>query len=174
MKHLLIFILSVSVSFSALAQQQASAYFQLDTIPATGYVALNSGWKFHAGDNAAWANPSLNDMDWQPINPAKRIDELSQVQSAGIFWLRLILHVPANMQGKTMSLAIGQVGASEIYFNGKLIEKYGKVSADFSKEITFSPGMRPLYVEFTKQPVQVLAVRYSFNKRNVYSKFYSF
>jgi two-component system NtrC family sensor kinase len=172
MKSVFILILIVSASFPALAQQVAS-YFQLSKIPEKDFILLDSGWKFHAGDNADWAKPSSNELGWQPINPSKRIDELPEVQNAGILWLRLALHVPEEMQGKTLSLGIDQIGASEIYLNGKLIEQYGTVSADFDKEVTFNPLSRPLYVELAKEPVQVLVVRYSFNKRNVHTKWFS-
>src|SRR5690349_11314930 len=173
MKIPFILLLNIIIPFTLQAQQHAASYFRLDTIPSIGYVVLDSGWKFHAGDNAEWAKPSLNDSDWQPINPLKHIEELPQVKNAGIGWLRLTLHVPVNMQGKNMTMGIQQVGASEIYLNGKLIEQYGTVSADFNKEATFNPNVRPLYIEFAKQPVQVLAVRYSFNKRNVGSSIYN-
>lgn len=71
------------------------------------------------------------------------------------------------MQGKTLAIQVLQRGASEIYLNGKLIERYGTVSAEYDKEITYNPFGQPLSIQFSAEPVQVFAVRYSFNKKNV-------
>ncbi len=35
--------------------------------PGTGSVALDGNWRFHLGDDKAWADPALDDSGWEPI-----------------------------------------------------------------------------------------------------------
>ena len=63
---------------------------------------------------------------------------------------------------------IRQMGASEFYLNGQRILRLGTVSKDSKKEVLFNPNSYPYAFHFTGSRVQVLAVRYSFTKRNLY------
>jgi len=72
------------------------------------------------------------------------------------------------VRGKMIALAVNQVGASEIYLNGNLIQEYGKVSSNFNEEQTYNPYGQPLNALLGEAPDQLLSVRFSFNKRNLY------
>jgi hypothetical protein len=56
MKSFLIIIILLS-GFTAFAQPQI-----INSMPEDGIV-LNSGWKFHAGDNPGWSKPDLDDIN---------------------------------------------------------------------------------------------------------------
>lgn len=175
MKKILLILFICLAGYSCLfARDSSRNYFRLERMPVVGYITLDTGWTFHAGDDKEWAKPEFDDSRWQGINPIKRISELPQLQQAQIGWLRLRLRVGNKFRGKTMALMIFQTGASEIYLNGKFIYGYGKVSADFKKEQTYNPMNQPLFVQLSEAPEQVLAVRYSFNRQNFYPKNFSF
>jgi signal transduction histidine kinase len=57
-----------------------------------------------------------------------------------------------------------------MYLNGRLIHRFGKVSADYEHEQTYFLDNKPFQFQLDPQPEQVIAVRYSFHHQNVYFK----
>src|SRR4051794_20588501 len=96
---------------------------------ANGWIALDSGWKFKAGDNPDWAKPGFNDSSWQSINLFQDLYSLPQFPKTGIVWLRLRLTTDSTMN-QQLVMRIYQTGASEVYLEGKLIHRLGIVSTD--------------------------------------------
>ena len=164
-----IFLLVLSVD-NCLAQNSNDHGFHLNNISAEG-VLLDQGWKFHAGDDAEWANPDFNDQQWQSINPTLELHHLPQVKEAGIGWFRLKLRVDSSLTNKMLAMVIASIGASELYLNGKLIYRLGTVSKDYKAERTHQFFAHRISAKLAHQSSQVLAVRYSFNKKNLYLKF---
>src|SRR4051812_36148440 len=119
-----LFILLLFFPLAILAQ--SSDVFKIDSLPGQG-ILLDSGWKFHTGDNPIWAMLNIDDSKWENINPAKNIHHLPQVRNANICWLRLNLQLDSSLVGKPLALVIVQMGASEIYLNGRLIKRFGQV-----------------------------------------------
>jgi signal transduction histidine kinase len=132
-----------------------------------GGLLLNKGWKFQPGDNPAYADPRFDDRNWQAIDPSKDIYYLPQVRKAELGWFRLTMQVDSSLFKKSLALIVSQVGASEIYLNGKLIYRLGTVSTDLKQEKTASLQERFMSFQFDEQRQQVLAVRYSFSRRNI-------
>ena len=89
---------------------------------------LLSGWAFHPGDNPRWAGPAYDDSKWKPVDPGQDVDHFEDLKNAGILWLRVHVLVDSSLAGKTLAMRIAQYTASEIYLNGKLIARYGKVN----------------------------------------------
>ncbi len=158
------------ITFRVWSQDFTDSSFQLTKIPADGII-LNKGWKFHAGDNPQWAKPEFDDRQWEPVNPTLELHHLPQVKKPGIGWFRLKLQVDSSLTGKALAMVIASLGASEIYLNGKLIYRQGTVSKDYNVERTRSFFALPIALKLADQSTQVLAVRYSFNKKNLYLKF---
>ena len=125
--RLLVLWLLVSAARLAAAQPVAGRTVLLREMPATGLV-LGSGWTFRAGDNQAWARPETNDQQWQPLNPALSLRQLPQEQQAGIGWLRLRFRLGPGLRHRALALGVFQYAASEVYFNGRLLGRYGTVS----------------------------------------------
>ncbi|MEO6720217.1 MAG: hypothetical protein ABIN67_07610, partial [Ferruginibacter sp.] len=160
-------LLLLFISFNSFAQK--SLPFPIDSIPAKGIV-LDKGWKFHAGDNAGWVRTDYNDSDWQPINPAKNLDQLPDVKQAGIGWFRLNLLVDTSWRNKTLGITISAMGAAEIYLNGQPVYKIGSVHAEYEKEQTRVYYSRAFSIDLGPGAFQSITVRYSFNKENLYVK----
>ena len=132
----------------------------LRTVPLGGSV-LDKGWKFRAGDDTAYARPGYNDASWAPINPNQLPGQLPQLAGVRVGWLRLRLAVADSLRGRALVLLFQQTGATEVYLNGRLLHRYGRVSADPAQ---VQPGpftAPPLEVHFAGPREQVLAVRFA-------------
>ncbi|OGX81062.1 hypothetical protein BEN47_19465, partial [Hymenobacter lapidarius] len=132
----------------------------LRTVPYSGTV-LDQGWKFRAGDDPAWAQPDFDDRAWTPVNPNQRPQVLPQLHAARIGWLRLRLQVPDSLRNRALVLLFQQTCASEVYLNGRLLHRYGAVSAVPGQVQPAGFTADPLEVHFTGPAEQVLAVRFA-------------
>ena len=132
----------------------------LRTVPLGGSV-LDKGWKFRAGDDSAYARSGYDDAAWAPINPNQLPGQLPQLVGVRLGWLRLRLEVADSLRGRALVLLFQQTGACEVYLNGRLLHRYGRVSADPAQ---VQPGpftAVPLEVHFAGPREQVLAVRFA-------------
>ena len=77
-----------------------------------GYVDLAHSWRFHVGDDAAWAQPDFDDSAW----PAISLDAPNDY--AGWCWYRLRVQLPAQHPPLSV-LVTGGDGTYEVYVNGE-------------------------------------------------------
>jgi signal transduction histidine kinase len=163
---LLLFLLCFLVeSFS----QDSANVVHLTRLPPEGII-LDKEWKFHAGDNPEWAKLDLDDKNWVSINATDDIDKLDVLKKAEIGWFRLHIKIDSSLLNKPVVFTVKQIGASEIYLNGAMIFRFGVVSHDHDKEVLFNPNYKPYIFQFKGSLSQVIAVRYSFTKSNLYFK----
>lgn len=138
----------------------------LDSIPSNG-ILLDKGWKFQVGDNSNWASSSFDDSRWLKSDPTVNITSLPQLKQAGMGWFRLRLKVHSKSKNKVVGLMINQWGASEIYLNGRLVRKFGKVSVNPAEVKAYNPSGEPIaaseivHVYLDQNTEQVMAVRYA-------------
>ncbi|WP_303310817.1 sensor histidine kinase [Hymenobacter sp. BT730] len=143
------------------AQPADRSVVVVQSMPASGIV-LDSGWMFHAGDDNSWARPETDDRHWQPLNPTLSLHQLPQVAQTPIGWLRLRFRVAPGLQGRALMLGIFQYAASEIYFNGRLLRRYGTISPDPGWVVPYWPDGQPIELPITNwEEEQVLAVRFA-------------
>jgi hypothetical protein len=83
-----------------------------ESIP-SGTVWLTEGWRYHAGDNAGWADPGFDDTGWELHNPQKQTDSCSQG-----CWYRLHIELPPHGQTPLTLLVLAQSGVFEAYIDG--------------------------------------------------------
>ncbi len=136
-----------------------------------GGITLDKAWKFHPGDDPAWSNPVYDDSNWENINPTLELHHLPQVREAEIGWFRLKMEVDSSLADERVTMISSILGAAEIYLNGQLIYKFGNVSKEYKKEQTRFFSNHLFSLKLGPHRVQVIAVRYSFNKKNFYLKF---
>jgi len=118
------------------------------------------GWRYHPGDDPAWADLELDDSSW-PIADSTLIDPDSMPGGwPGVGWFRRRVTLAEGMPTTALAVRVEQHGASELYLDGQLIVTAGVVSSDPELE-------RPVYpndfagVALERGVVHVLAVRYS-------------
>jgi len=153
---LIIFFSLVSANVIA----QHTGIFQLNNLPVKD--TLLSGWKMYAGDNKQFANPSLDDSKWLPIDLTKDIQQYPQLHNAGIIWLRLHLIVDSSLKDQLLAAHIEQYAASEVYLNGVLIQKYGTNSNDQKKVVAYLPSAQPFLINLFRDTQNVIAVRVAY------------
>ncbi len=164
-KILLTIVFLIPLIAFAAAETDTAVY--VGKIPTNGFL-LDKGWTFHPGDNPEWAKLGINDSNWAAIDPTADIYYLPQVRKAELGWFRLKLHLDPSLVNQSLALNISQVGASEIYLNGRLIYRFGTVAKDYEIEQTQVTDNKPISIRFDRQPTQVIAVRYSFNSKNIF------
>ena len=158
----LLLLLFLLLSSAVFAQHRVVA---LDTLPQSGVITLEKGWRWHAGDNAAWTNPALDDSRWDSIRPSRSLDMQEKALSAGVGWLRLHISVDSGLIARPLSINVDQAGASEVYLDGKLLHRFGTVSANASEQVGYSPTIYEWYpLPITRAGLHVLAVRWAYHK----------
>ncbi len=120
-------------------------------------IVLRDDWRFHAGDDPLWSEPTFDDSGW------RRVDSASGNFGPGwegIGWLRRRLRVASTDAEMVIGLSVHQAGASEVYLDGRQVVTLGKVSADVRRETAWDP---PLPVAIVVEPGRehLLSVRFS-------------
>lgn len=94
-------------------------------------VPLDGLWRFHPGDNMAWADPKFDDSDW----PLLRSDESWSVQGyrnrSGYGWYRFSVAMPPG--AGSLSISLPHIYTSyEVYANGILAGSFGRMPPHFT------------------------------------------
>jgi Stage II sporulation protein E (SpoIIE) len=98
-----------------------------------GTVDLSAPWRFHIGDDLQWADPSFDDTPghsgWETILPDRPWGAQHHYAYTGVAWYRVHLHVTPAPDVKTdfQLLLPSLQDACEVYWNGKLVGRYGKL-----------------------------------------------
>ena len=161
--YILLFIVIASAAKQSVAQ--SNGVFHLDTLPAAIQGAgsmIKGNWKYHKGDDIKWANPLLNDSEWQNTPSNFSLAKLPANSFEGIGWFRITIVADTSLVNKTMGLLLSQPGASEIYLDGKLLYSFGKIDTkNPANEERYDPGSLPVDIRFENVRKHVLAVRYA-------------
>jgi len=89
-----------------------------------GVVSLASAWRFHPGDDPAWASPAFDDSSWPQQNTTSTWNHQGYRGYSGYAWYRLRLKLPATQDA--LGIDIGHVNsAAEVYADGQLIGANG-------------------------------------------------
>jgi len=124
------------------------------------------GWRYHPGDDPAWADPRLDDSDWEVTTSLLPVDDEPAVGWPRIGWFRRRLRLADGMPPTAVAIRVEHYGASEVYLDGRLVIRNGTVSADPAVE-------RPVYANdfdgIALEPgrTHVLAVRFSNARGNL-------
>ena len=121
-------------------------------------------WRYKAGDDPEWSQPLLDDRDWeQGVFPSLEQGAYPKTGWQGIGWFRFRFRAEEPIRNRLFALVYGQIGASEIYLDGKLLFKFGKVSINPDQEQTLrtfeNPGIYPIWLD--DKPHHDIAIRYS-------------
>lgn len=161
MKKLYLYIfLLFSVIDKSFAQQ--AHVFNLNKL--SKQDTLVSDWAFHAGDNADWRKPGIDDKGWKATDPSVDVTDFKELKDAGIGWLRVHIRVDSSLAGQILAIHVIQYSASDIYLNGALVAQYGTVSPDPAKVSAYLPNKKPLVIKLAPGRDNVIAVRIAYQR----------
>lgn len=118
------------------------------------------GWRYHPGDDPAWADSELDDSAWVVQSSLLPTTEEPTGGWSGIGWFRRRIRLSDGMPTTPLAIRVEHFGASEVYLDGRLVIRNGVVSADSAVE-------RPVYsndfdgIALEPGRTHVLAVRFS-------------
>jgi signal transduction histidine kinase len=154
-------------SLSQISAQPVKPLFNFDHIPSGGDTML-TGWRYHPGDNSAWAGTTLQDSSWDALDPIVYLSDFMKKYPEHIGWFRLKFAVADSLRNRIVGFSSDIFGATELYLNGKLLRKLGKVDADSSKVVVENSGDRPFPMMLSNDSIQVLAIRFAYKKKELY------
>ena len=145
------------------AQGQDTYTLNSDSLQNGKPVELDKlGWKYSTNDDPRFADPRFDDRSWETLNgTAIKLDRIPQSGWRGIGWFRLRLQVDPALVNQPLALVLVHYGASEVYLNGKLIKRYGRVGATPESEVEYNPNTVPLSIVLDGRSEHVIAVRHS-------------
>jgi len=89
-----------------------------------GVTTITARWRFHPGDNPAWASPSFDDSSWPLLATGRDWGNQGYPNLTGYAWYRLRLKLPATAQ--PLAIDIGHVNsAAEVYADDRLLGENG-------------------------------------------------
>jgi len=171
-KRLLLILTAFIFSSSFLAAQEIRDHFFLTDSMLRNlswfnnkYLEITGNWKYHAGDPkealAEWTKPGFDDKAWETVKTTLHVDSLPKSGWNGIGWFRLHLVIDSGLLNKPLALNVIHSGASEIYLDGKLFARFGRVGTTGSEEIGFNATTLVPHLVIFNQPQHVIAIRYS-------------
>lgn len=89
-------------------------------------VSLDGLWRFHTGDNPAWADPSFDDSNWPLLRSDNGWDSQGYKSYSGLAGYRFQVTVPAELEHISLFLPV-ILSSCEVYADGRLIANYGKM-----------------------------------------------
>lgn len=120
------------------------------------------GWRYCAGDSGQWKNKEYDDAHWlRFVNTQLPVDSLPQDKWTGMAWFRLTFKVEEGLKNQVHALIINQTGASEIYLDGLLLQKFGKVGNTIEEEKPFISNDLPIAIHLDSADIHTLAIRFS-------------
>ena len=121
-------------------------------------LPVDSFWLFHPGNNKPSAG---TDGNWQLVNTKLLTNEKGQpLPGLGFGWYQNTFKVPPAYRNKPIEFRMGHFGASEIFLDGKLIQRYGEVASSVKDEKIFVPRV-PFFVSLDSQSIHTLLIHYS-------------
>ena len=133
-----IYVVTLVLAIFACAKLQAQTFSMITGRESV--ASLDGLWRFHTGDNPAWADPIFNDSNW----PLIRSDESWMTQGypdyGGYAWYRFTIQVPDG--NKPLALLLpGIFTGYRVFANGKLIDGEGSIVPSRDEVIAFRPAV---------------------------------
>jgi signal transduction histidine kinase len=170
MKRIL-YIIGFLLPLTVFSQQEKVLTIS-DTTLVNRWAYLESNWSYKKGDNINWSDPKFDASSWTKIS-SKNLNKPNNKIIGGdneIVWFRKLIKTDSTFNNPIV-LYVYQVGASEIYLDGKLIRNLGKVSSNPEEIETIFSWKIVFHLPLEKNKEHLLAVRFV-NSQREYPKYY--
>jgi hypothetical protein len=150
-------------SCAAVAQSQEAFMLTAASLQNGKAVELDKlAWKYQPGDEPTWAEPQFDDRAWETLQgTAITLAHIPLSGWRGIGWFRLRLQVDPMVGSQPLALVMVHYGASEVYLDGKLVQRFGTVGTTPDTEVAYNPNTLPINIVLDTRGEHVLAVRHS-------------
>jgi serine phosphatase RsbU (regulator of sigma subunit) len=154
---------SIFLLTAVAAQAQTVVTLTADQLQNGKTVELDKlGWKYSPSDDPRFAESQFDDRAWETLNgTAITLDSIPKSGWRGIGWFRLRLRVDPALANQPLALVMVHYGASEIYLDDKLVERFGTVGTTPDTEVAYNPNTLPINIVLDTRDEHVLAVRHS-------------
>jgi phosphoserine phosphatase RsbU/P len=117
-------------------------------------LSLDAPWRFHLGDDTAFASPTFDDSTWPLLKPGQTLDSAHlPVIPRSYTWFRIHLHIVDANYSLGVSIATNRQQQFELYANGRRIGTSAGAISDLSQI------SRPFAIALPAQQDLVLALR---------------
>jgi phosphoserine phosphatase RsbU/P len=89
-------------------------------------ASLDGLWRFHTGDNPAWADPNFDDSKWSLLRSDEDWAQQGYKGYGGLAWYRFQVTIPAGLNQISLYLP-HIISCYEVYADGKLIGTRGEM-----------------------------------------------
>ena len=165
LSHKILFCFFLLISVVTYASTVDTVYVHSDSLKDRS-ISLDNVWRYHAGDDSVWAEQGFDDSNWDTLETRLPSASTSKDFWKGIGWFRTNIKIDSSLINQPVAFLISQVGASEIYLNGKLVKKFGTIGVDSVKEIPYQPSNIPFTVVLDTSLVYNISIRYSNQRAN--------
>src|SRR5205085_1388394 len=115
-------------------------------------------WKYHSGDDLAWAAQDFDDSSWEQIEGTKiNLQAFPQSGWNGRAWFRLRFNLDEKLAGSNLALIMAQGCAADVYLDGKLLATFGEIIE--TGETEYNPNRLPIPFKLDQGGFHLLAVR---------------
>jgi len=92
-------------------------------------IPLDGNWKFMIGDNPEWKEYDFGDWNWDNIMVPAPWETQGYKDYDGFAWYRTRVVIPDDFKNESLILLLGKIDdLDEVYFNGSLVGKTGRIS----------------------------------------------
>jgi hypothetical protein len=156
---------------------------QLEATLGDGTVELSGLWKFHIGDDLAWAQPNYDDSSWgtldlTPPGGSANSDQGSSgyipgwtangyPKHAGFAWYRLRVNVQSSHGRLAIKMPNEVDDAYQLYVNGQLLGELGRFGEQRATAYSTLPRAFRLPRELRNGPITI-AVRVYMNSASLF------
>ena len=161
MKRLLLVLLGFGPASTAPGWAQSDGYIAVSLSGLQAGLELDGLWKYHAGDQPEWAAPAHDDASWESAATLLEPDAPPRGGWPHIGWFRLHIQTDSTVADIPLALSLNrQFGASEVYLDGLLIYRFGRVGTSAGDEETHR-DREPRLFHLGPAADHLIAVRHS-------------
>ncbi len=115
-------------------------------------ASLDGLWRFHTGDNPAWADPNFDDSQWPLLRSDEAWGQQGYKNYGGFAWYRFTVAVPEGSRNWSIYLGPMETGY-QLFVDGRLAGSFGPIlnSRNYSassRAFAISPPPPPARVRF--------------------------
>jgi sigma-B regulation protein RsbU (phosphoserine phosphatase) len=137
-----------------------------------GIIKLDGSWRFHTGDDPAWADPNFDDSKWPKVDLQTSLLDQGIDTYSGFGWYRLrLLPVPIPDSG-TLDLSLivvpHSIGQLQVFVNGiEAARTQGMPTSNLSKAAMYQSGAFTLPINRAAQDGSVVIAIRSWADANI-------